>query len=770
MAPPFKHSSRGVPKAGGTATPRTQASNRQAPAVLATQTSNAVSDIIQRRDESKKWLRYNYWDEWVETWRMIKCRTKPLRKVDTAGKETNEEDKSRTNVESGLANLIYRKNVARLSAQPYTLRVRGGSDPSIAARLSGLLAHQYDRSQERTEDVRVRMAAEALGLGVSKLYWDFISRTMVFRKAILKDGKVAYRDRKSIMQFQRAPDDEIQQAVREYGPNMSDEEVQDFMAKSGAEVTVPQVIDKYEGPRVKCVFPGDLYWEPFKRTLRESSFITESYRESDLWLKKMAGLTYKDPETGATVKAFDPEAVEGLMRLDPEPVVVKGEFQELKDLFRTAVGRQDQVQYQFPRNLRVRKMYDILEEHKQDDDGRMWITWVNENYRERILGKMPYPWTFYGDTAFTDEVPLPDLIDAIGDSTPRLLRFMFMLFNLQHCQNFDYVTNLIRVTYLAPAGLDFDTDMLERGIFRIVRVSGGSPGALEPVPTPPLPPGAMERGSAIMQLIGMFEPSLQTTTDGTTYNPQSSKTATTAVLNAKAADVLLQFKMESRDFYLYQLGMKKIWMNQQYADMDTNWDIPSKFFGSQLNEYMRSQGFLEKGAERPIWITTDQSGIVSTVKLNPMEIQEDFEVEPESGSYMAVDDDIRRQAAVELDQVAMQAPDVLDKRKVIVNHLKTIKGIDNPEEFLAPEKTTPPPPPVKLNISLTGKIEDIPGMVNGIVQEFGLPASLDLAEMQMGNTLRRTSEAADHASNLLSNPDAEKAGGTPLEEIAGVTA
>jgi hypothetical protein len=743
-----------------------------------TGSSGVVSDIIQRRDESKKWLRYNYWDEWVETWRMIKCRTKPLRKTDSAGKETNEEDKSRTNVESGLANLIYRKNVARLSAQPYTLRVRGGNDPSAAPRLSSLLSHQYDRSQERTEDVRVRMAAESLGIGISKLYWDFISRTMVFRQAILKEGKIVNRDRAAMMRFRQAPDAEIQQAVEEYGANMTDDEVNEFMAKSGAEITVPQVVDKYEGPRLKCCFPGDVYWEPFARTLRQSSFVTECYRESDLWLKKMLGVKYKDPETGQQTPAFDPDAVAGLVRLDPEPVVVKGEFQELKDLFRTAVGKQDQVQYQFPRNLRVRKMYDILEEHKQDDDGRMWITWVSENYRDKVLGKMPYPFNFYGDTAFTDEVPLPDLIDAIGDSTPRLLRFMFMLFNLQHCQNFDYVTNLIRVTYLAPAGLDFDTDMLERGIFRLVRVSGGNPASLQPVPTPPLPPGAMERGASIMQLIGMFEPSLQTTTDGTTYSPQSSKTATTAVLNAKAADVLLAFKMESRNFYLYQLGMKKIWMNQQMADMDKSWEIPSKFFGSQMRDYFQSKGidpnkFLEQQQQQAAqipWIITDQSGVISTVKLDPMEIQEDFEVEPESGSYMAVDDDLRRQAAVELDQVAMQAPDVLDRRKVVTNHLKTIKGIDNPEDFLAPVKTTPPPPPVKVNVSLTGKIEDVPGAMNALLQELGLPPSPDLDEMQQTNTLKRISESADHASNLLSTGQEDEEGSTPEHEAETVTA
>jgi hypothetical protein len=225
--------------------------------------------------------------------------------------------------------------------------------------------------------------------------------------------------------------------------------------------------------------------------------------------------------------------------------------------------------------------------------------------------------------------------------------------------------------------------------------------------------------------------------------------------------------MESRNAYLYQLGMKKIWMNQQMADMDKSWQIPQKYFGQQLNDFLSAQQ--DKAKELP-WIVTDQAGIVSAVKLDPMEIQEDFECEPESGSYMAVDDDLRRQAAVELDQVAMQAPDVLDRRKVIINHLKTIKGIDQPEDFLAPPKP-PGPPPVKVNVSLTGKLEDVPGAVNSLLQEMGLPPSPDLAEQQQVNSIRRISEAANHADNLLSTPGEEEGeGGAPLHEAEAVTA
>jgi len=709
-----------------------------------------VSDIIMRRDECKKWMNLNYWAEWVDTWRAIKCRTRPIYERDSAGKETNVEDKSRTNVESGLANLIYRKNVARLSAQPYTLRVSGGQDPSVGARLSALLSKQYDNSQEQPEDQRVRMAAEALGIGISKIYWDFISRTMVFRKAILKEGKVVYRDRASMMRARKAPDAEIQQAVEEHSANMTDEEVQEFMGKSGTELTVPEEIKKYEGPRVMCCFPGDVFWEPFAKTLFQSSFAIHSYRESDLWLKKMLGLKYKDPETGEDTPAFDPEAVANLMRLDPEPVVVKGEFQELKDLFRTAVGKQDQVMYQFPRNLRVRKLYDILEEHKQDDDGRMWITWVNENYRDKVLGKMPYPVNFYGHTSFTDEVPLPDLIDAIGDSTPRLLRYMFSMFNLQMAQNFDYITNLIRVTFLAKTGVEFDTDRLLSGFFNVLRTSDLN--GCKFVERPPLPPGAMERGALLMQLIGMFEPSLNLTTEGTEANPQAGKTATTAVLAAKAADVLLAMKMDGRNLYLRQLGMKKIWMNQQMADLDQPWSVESKYFTSPLQSLLKTQ---DKAQQVP-WIMTDQTGKISSVKLDPNEIQQDFDVEPDAGSYMAVNDDLKRQAAAQLGQIAMQAPGILDPSKVMMNLLKTIPNLDGePESYLLPPPDpAAPPQPQKYNV--TASISIPLDKMEPEVQQYmltkylGAPPMPGLEDQSQLNLVGRVSEAANHADNLLS--------------------
>jgi hypothetical protein len=198
--------------------------------------------------------------------------------------------------------------------------------------------------------------------------------------------------------------------------------------------------------------------------------------------------------------------------------------------------------------------------------------------------------------------------------------------------------------------------------------------------------------------------------------------------------------------------------------MDKDWEIQQKHFGSQLNEALKQYD----QNSRPQWVTTDQSGKIATVKLNPGEIQEDFECEPESGSYMSVDDDMKRQAAVELDQVALQSNGLLDMEKVLINHLKTIKGIDDPESFLAPPKPPSPPPP-KINITLSGKIEDIPSLANAILQELGLPPSADLEEQSQLNTLKRVSQAADHATNLLAPADPRPEGG-PLGAAEGESA
>jgi hypothetical protein len=153
---------------------------------------------------------------------------------------------------------------------------------------------------------------------------------------------------------------------------------------------------------------------------------------------------------------------------------------------------------------------------------------------------------------------------------------------------------------------------------------------------------------------------------------------------------------------------------------------------------------------------TDRLGKVSAVRLSPMEIQEDLQVEPEAGSYMAVDDDMKKQAAMELGQAAMAAPQVYDVQKVATFYLSTIRGLPgDPADFLNKNFGQPQPPQPKFNVNLQGKMEDQPELTKAILQEYGIDVPGELDEQAQVNTVGRISKAADAADNLLTKTGTE---------------
>jgi len=732
----------------------------------ATAVDSTVSDIIERRNQSRDYMVANYYDELVETYRAIKCRTKPFLKIDNNGKEV--EDKSRTNVAMPDLNIIFRRNAARMTAQPYKLRYIGGSDPLIAQLLTAQAALQYDRTNEGRHDRRVVMGAEAFGFSYSKLYWDNIEPTRVFRKALMRGNQVVFNDRASVMGAQGAPQDEIQSAVQEYGQFLTPEEVAEFIGKSGNEIILPTKVKRYEGPVVKSLFVGDVFIEPGTLCLDDSGYVIEQYTETDLWLQKMLKVTYTD-DNGSTIQAFDSKAAQELLDMDPGPEMPGSKISDLREMFRDITK---QTQPWIPKRLLPGKRFDIIECHELGDDGRMWITWCSEHLRDKALGRMPYPWDLYGKYTYTELVPLPDLVNAQGDSTPRLLRYVHLLLNYTFGQNFDYVTNLLSKFLLVRDKEDGADEVINRGPFRELRCK--DPSNFQYLQDPPLPTGAFERGAELWRVLGLAEPSVNGVDAGTATNPQAGKTATTAMLAAKSFDGLTQFKLDGRNLYLRELGQKKLWMNQQAAR--ESWEIASNFWTQELREMLsraspdqlnapasfdddnnalpRAVNFDATKQSPEQWVTTSRYGKAAAVRLDPMDIQEEYEVEPEAGSYLAVDDDLRRAAAMDLEQVAMAAPDVVDHRKVVRFHLSTIRGIGNPDDYIIPENPNPQPPPFKGNIGVNLPLDKMPSdVVNQILPMFGLQPSAELAHRDTMDAVGRMSEAADHASNLLSPAD-----------------
>jgi hypothetical protein len=135
--------------------------------------------------------------------------------------------------------------------------------------------------------------------------------------------------------------------------------------------------------------------------------------------------------------------------------------------------------------------------------------------------------------------------------------------------------------------------------------------------------------------------------------------------------------------------------------------------------------------------------------LSPNDIQMDFECEPEAGSYLALDDERRQQAAQTLTQVAMANPDIVDRQKVIRFQMSTIRGIGNPDDYLLPPQPQQPPPP-KVGANITIPLDKMPAdIVNQLLPLLGMQPSQTLAHRDQMAAVTQAGAAADSADSMM---------------------
>lgn len=724
-------------------------------------TTPDVADILDRRNESRRYMQINYWDAWEDVYRASKCRTKPIMTVDKSGNEV--EDKTRTNVAMPELSLIARRKTARLTANPpqinYTVSEDSGNEET-AQKLTGWAYQQFDRSGEALEHRRLVQSSQIFGWGVQKHYWDTVEVTRKFFRKV-GNGSTYSLDRRGLMSLQGAPDDEISDAVKEGGEELSDDEVNSAIAEYGNSVQVPTRVSQFEGPVAKNVFIGDFFMEPGAATLNLSGWNVENYFESDVWLKKMALKTYIDPETDEELPIFDPKAIEELQDMPSwQPIYQQQPF-DLRSRLRTnALG---QTLPLWPTKLLRGKRYDVLECHTKDKEGQWWIEWVGN---EKVyLGKMPYPWDLYGKSCYTELVPMFDLLSAYGDSTPLLLRHLWLLHNAIVGSRRDLVANMLRPLMKARAGADIPDEQVDRALFRIIYMR--NPDDLQPLIENSMGiaqamQGATEEEAQNIRMMALAEPNLTNVETGTESNPQAGKTATTAVLAAKSADALTQFEMDSLNWYLKESGEKKLAMLQQVEPE------PDEASDSGYKPYQITSKYANK-----VEGLSQRYGKTSVVNLDFMELQQEIMVEPAAMSMLSVDDDIRRTGALQLVEMAGQMPQVVDPYYAAHNFASTIRGVDADKAVPPPKPPTPPPPqPPKVSVTVAAKWPEIPAdMKASIVTGAGgqvTPAMM--TEFQHEDTLRgvgQLSEAANHADNLMSEKSVDDVPDTPMTKGVG---
>lgn len=704
-------------------------------------TPENVADILDRRNESRRYMQINYWDAWEDVYRASKCRTKPIMVTDKSGNET--EDKTRTNVAMPELSLIARRKTARLTANPpqinYTTSEQGAKD--TADKLTSWSYQQFDRSGESMEHRKLVQSGNIFGWSVNKLFWDTVEINRQFFRQFQKSGKFYDMNRSGLMQLQGAPDDEVSAAVKEGGEELGDDELSQAVAKYGNAQQVPTKVSKFEGPVAKNIFIGDFFMEPGAASLNVSGWAVENYWESDVWLQKNLAKTYIDPESGEELPMFDQKAVQELEDMPSwQPIYQQQPF-DLRSRLRTnAMG---QTLPLFPTKLIRGKRYDVLECHTKDKDGRFWIEWVGNE--KTWLGKMPYPWDLYGKYCYTEFVPLFDLLSAYGDSTPLLLRHLWLLHNAIVGSRRDLVANLLRPLMKARAGADIPDEQVDRALFRLITMR--NPSDIEPlidnINLAPAISAATEEESQNMRMMALAEPNLTNVETGTESNPQAGKTATTAVLAAKSADALTNFELDSLNWYLKESGEKKLAMLQQ-TEPDTDeqgqykpYQVAAKYTG------------MVKG-----W--TQRYGKASVANLDFMELQQEIEVEPAAMSMLSVDDDIRRTGALQLVEMAGQMPQVVDPYYAAHFFASTIRGIDPDKAVPPPKPPSPPPPqPPKVSMTVNAKWPEIPAEVKQALIEGagGQVSPQTMQEFQHEDTLKgieKLSTAANHADNLMS--------------------
>lgn len=688
---------------------------------LANDPDARLGEIKQRRDESDRWMQDNYWDELSDVYRAVKCRTKPIMVKDKGGKEV--EDKNRTNVCMPELALIVKRKTARLTANPPTLNYYiPGDDPDLLAeRLTARAYYEYDRSGEAFEFKRGVQQANTFGFTYFKTYFDSVDITRQIRYL-----RASLTDRSRLMKLQGASDDQIQSAVQQQGPEVSQEEIAAAIQESGPELKAQVPTTLYEGPVTKTRFVGDISLEPGCLTLNDSYYVGERYTETDLWLRKMVRKTYEDPETGQEVPVFDPAKAAELFSKDS--MLPQERLFDLRRQLRQAI---QQTEPRLNKRLLAGKRFEIYEYHAPDKYGRMWIEYIGND--SVYLGRQPYPFDFGGKFVYSEYVPWPDLIGAVGDSSPRLLRFLHAMHNACVGQRNDLVSNILRRTYMVSNEEDIPDEVYDRRFGRIIVLKGGDPNGLRQLEESDVPQGAWETEAQITSEMQKAEPAIGGVEAGGQFNPQAGKTATTALLAAKSSDALTQFELDNLNLALKETGERKLEIHRQLADGPI--EVPNR------KQYVRTEAL------------TQRYGKTTMITIDPMELQEQMiEVEPLAGSTLAVDDELRAGKVQTVYQMAEADPVLWNKYEAGKLVLTTIKGIGDTSQLL--NQPTPPPPPMpKVNVSVAVKYDDLPPQVQGqLLSAGGIQVTPETQqELDLDHTMKavqKTSDAADAAANL----------------------
>ena len=721
MATKPKSKNAGKPSGGAKSTEKTTAASTDA------KPQQLMEEILEQRKASLRYYNSNFYEEWAEIYRNIHARTIPHMRRNRESGEM-EEDNDRTNVCVPDHYVMLRRGTARLTRNPPNLRVRGGEDnpkgQEMRDKTAAALMFQWDRSESQRSFKKVVSIAYGVGWGVGKVYYDEVPIVRRLRRL------TKMLQPKDFDNLANGNDPKIAAVVQQLGPRLKDQtpfspdEQAMLLQEMGPEASLNVSSVKYKGPVLAAPFVGDVFPEVGFPSLNESGFIVEnSIRDAD-WLKYWTKQVSIDPRTGEQKPVMDEALCQKVLDKAGSRQYIDAQEMSLRRRMREEIEIADPSTSGKP--LRAPRKRVMIDERHTIVDGHLAIDFVGEE--QEYLGRLWYPWETYGKYTYCEMVLVPDWLGGFGISTLGVTRFLMKLRNTRLNQTTDFINNRLLPLLKVRRGEDLTQyDLVRTGWSRLVELDDLN--SLMPHQDPNFPNEAWQDQAQYKLDMQQVDPSTVDYAPGTQDSPSVGKFATTAKLADKAADSVTADSLDQIGMFIRDVVELELAMNQQAMDKPEK--VPKEYFERIDAESIKNA-----------------QGNARVIEIDPMDLQELYEVLPEQGSTLAADDEFRVAGITNVIALGERHPDIVDLRAAISALIRATPGV-NAEELIKPEPPPQPPtPPVKMNISLNVKWEQLaPDVQAAILQHEGLPVEMTHVE-GAGQVIKKMSEAADHASNL----------------------
>lgn len=640
-----------------------------------------MSEILDMRTASQRWLSQNYYDQWEIAWKHYKCERDP--EVD---EETGKVDKSATSVSMPDTWSVVRKKAARITANIPNLRVRAADKPR-AMRVSWKIMRDWDKGG--TQRIQPRHVTQALIFGWSVRPWTWAIEEHQRTKRVDPfdpDPKVQtlieanYGPFIAQMGLQPPPQDLLQPADEGVIQQQLLEQRNMLLLKQFGKGRKPPLLPvryshtAYGGPKSEFLFIGDVFPEPGFQTLRSSKFlIVQRYRDEQ-WMKRV-GERYPKLKKGFQ-EVIDKDK-HGSNRFAEK----SNEEYDLRSRLESAVGLSSELESNWSPKGDTRRWL-IYECHYPGPNARI----VYESESGIKIGEVPYPYELDGRIAFTELVLIDDILGGIGDSDARIIRGLQMIHDRAVNNRVDLVDAIARpLVWTTNQAFYDDPTSLKRGKGLKVLPPVAGPNEIGIIGEQ----AAIASAAASLRDTQDIERLIQLATgesnlsNVTNQDPQQARTATGArilaynqdILTKQLNDAFTQSSLREDAEILYLLNRSEL-------------EEPITFDAGPYNRNYSSK--------------EDMQG-EQTETVSPLDFQnDDDEIMPEVGSTLADDDEANVQKAMHMFDRAMQAPNLFNVEKARDELLIAMgKGRELAEWVPPPAPQEPPMEPPRLSVTVS---------------------------------------------------------------------